>query len=545
MKAPVTTITLLSPAVLAFSAYLTTLAPSITLRHWGIDTGELAVSVHRLAIPHPSGYPVYLLLGKLFSLIPVGDIAYRLNLMSAFFAALTVGLVTWAIYLSLASTTMAPRARMGGALVGGAALSFSFTFWSQAVIAEVYALHSFFLALLVLLLLLWRSHWESRHSSRWAALLALALGLGLGNHLTLALAVPGLALFAILAGLNRVPRTRQEIMHAVPSRVVAWATLLFLMGLSPYLLLAYWAQQGTWPSLWDASTPGLLWEHISGGPFQGLLFSFPVTAALSRLSGAIGFALEEFSFVGFALAMAGIWSMGRHDRPLAAYWLTTVGVSLLFAINYPTFDSRVYLLPVFVLLAVALGWGTAEALESAGKLMPPSPSLSSSQPRAGFLLHWGPLVLLLFALPGYIFVTTRPAADLSGERDLYAFAQGALEVLPQDALLLTWGGQETFALWYRQYVEHERTDVMVVDVALWGWFSYQRSLQRHYQDLVPPVGTPEYVQTLLEQHLGKRPVYATATVASQRCELRIAPPTRQYEFRPVPVRVIDANGRCG
>lgn len=87
----------LAAPLLALLAYLTTLGPTITSRHWGIDTGEMALAAYGLTVPHPSGYPTYLLIGYLSSLAPIGSIAYRLNIMSAVFGALTVGLVAYGI----------------------------------------------------------------------------------------------------------------------------------------------------------------------------------------------------------------------------------------------------------------------------------------------------------------------------------------------------------------------------------------------------------------------------------------------------------------
>ena len=72
--------------LLTFLVYLRTLAPGV----YGFDSAELATGVFTQGIVHPPGYPLYLLIGKLFTFLPVRDVAYRLNLMSAFFAALTV-----------------------------------------------------------------------------------------------------------------------------------------------------------------------------------------------------------------------------------------------------------------------------------------------------------------------------------------------------------------------------------------------------------------------------------------------------------------------
>ena len=77
----------------AFIVYLVTMPSSITWRHDGADGGELATAAYRLGIPHPPGYPTYVLVGRLFTLLPWGDVAHRLSLMSALFAAFACGLV--------------------------------------------------------------------------------------------------------------------------------------------------------------------------------------------------------------------------------------------------------------------------------------------------------------------------------------------------------------------------------------------------------------------------------------------------------------------
>ncbi len=77
-----------------FAVYLRTLCPSVYVG----DSGELIAAAYTLGIPHPPGYPIYCLVGKLFSYIPVGSIAYRLNIMSAFFASATCAMLYLIIY---------------------------------------------------------------------------------------------------------------------------------------------------------------------------------------------------------------------------------------------------------------------------------------------------------------------------------------------------------------------------------------------------------------------------------------------------------------
>jgi hypothetical protein len=123
-----------------FAVYLCTLAPTITWSHGGADSGDLAAAVATLGIAHPPGYPTYVLLGHVWSWLPLGDdLAYRLNLLSATSAALAAGLAVLTItYLGRQQKlTKLPLAI--GVIMGGLFLAFAPLTWSQATITEVYA----------------------------------------------------------------------------------------------------------------------------------------------------------------------------------------------------------------------------------------------------------------------------------------------------------------------------------------------------------------------------------------------------------------------
>lgn len=142
---------------LAFGIYVSTLPTSITWLNSGTDSGELATAVDTLGVAHPPGYPTYILLGRLFAFLPFGEVAYRTNLMSAFFGAAAVVLLYFVV-LEFIHLTKAKgeEARSWTALVSAAlaasALAFSPLFWSQATITEVYALNAFFVAAITFLL---------------------------------------------------------------------------------------------------------------------------------------------------------------------------------------------------------------------------------------------------------------------------------------------------------------------------------------------------------------------------------------------------------
>ena len=128
--------------------YYLTLAPTVTL----VDSGELITAAALPGVAHPPGFPLYILIGHLFSLIPLKNTAWRLNLMSAVFAAGT-GTV---LFLTIKRFVARNRSFLPG-LGASLCFAFSLTFWGYAVVAEVYTLNIFLTVLLIFLLLSWRT----------------------------------------------------------------------------------------------------------------------------------------------------------------------------------------------------------------------------------------------------------------------------------------------------------------------------------------------------------------------------------------------------
>ena len=162
--------------------YTATLLPGIGSG----DTAEFQRVAPTLGVAHPTGYPLYTMLGWLWSRLLVGGTpAWRMNMFSASTAALAVG----ALFLAARALGQARMIAAAAALT----LAVSSTFWSQATIAEVYALAALIQALLILALLRWRQ-------ARWPLWMAgLLLGLGLAHHRTIILMIPGVLLFWALA----------------------------------------------------------------------------------------------------------------------------------------------------------------------------------------------------------------------------------------------------------------------------------------------------------------------------------------------------------
>src|SRR5438132_911796 len=169
-------------ALVAFALYYATLLPGVDFG----DTGSLQTTVGSMFVTPRDGYPLYFALGSAIVWLTHGEPAHALNLASAIEAAVACALIVLAgLELSASATAAAAAALL---------FAVSYTFWSQAIIAEVYALHIAFIALTLVLLLRWSREPTDR---RLVAFLA-AYALGFGNHLSMILLAPGYTLFLLM-----------------------------------------------------------------------------------------------------------------------------------------------------------------------------------------------------------------------------------------------------------------------------------------------------------------------------------------------------------
>lgn len=441
--------------------YLASLAPSLPLGH---DSGEFITAAAVLGIPHPPGYPLYPILGHLFSYLPLADIALRLNLMSALLVAGASGLLGYALARAWDKPLLAAASALSGA--------FAVTVWRQAVIAEKYALHLFLVAVLVV----WSAHWlkappEARQ--RLAPLGAALFGLALSYHYTTLLLVPG---FVLLLWFERPSKPSLKIPAA------------FLLGLLPTLYLPLRASQGpplNWgdPSnldrfLWvvlrrgyggadigNQAQGGLAWGK-AGYYFQSLgLEQFPWGLALLGLLGC-WFALRDREALGLALAGGWLFSgpflavLARQpegeayndilERLLACSYLLWAGLICLGLSRLPSKIAK-----ILAVLAVLLNLG----------------------------FHWS-------------------RCDQSQQYHLRDTATAVLDRLPQDAVLLGGSDVSAGALLYLTVVEKKRPDVTLVFPGLLSSQWYRATLP---EGLASATNFQELAQ--LSEQL-ERPLYA-------------------------------------
>ena len=323
--------------------YVQTLAPSVSTIF--DDSLELQLVCHQLGIAHPTGYPLYVILGKLLTLLPIGNVAYRVNLLSALSGALT------ATGIGLILAKISGRHLAG--LAAGIALAISPVFWSQATIAEVYTLNSLFIVLIVLSAILWQDSQAGKDSSsiqsrKWFWLLAFVFGLSLAHHRSIILLLPALLVFILLVD-SHIWRRKKTLLGA-----------LFFV-LLPQLVYLYIPLRGIHTSSLDGSyqntVAGFL-RHVTGTGYNVFLTNNPLDQS-RVLADYLTLFREQFGLVGLALAILGFVYMLTQFRKLWVFTLTAFATYTAFALSYQVADVEVFFIPSFLFVAVWLGFGLA------------------------------------------------------------------------------------------------------------------------------------------------------------------------------------------
>ena len=407
---------------IALLIYGLTLLPGPSVGDWA----EMQWIPARLAIPHPTGYPLYVLLGKAFSLIPVGSVAVRAELLSAVAAAMASGTaVLIAIRLGVRTTL---------AIAAGLALAVTGELWLEATFSEMNGLHLFLMAALIHRALVWRAERRDRD----LLLGALLTGLALSNHLLAATVAPIVIAFVLVDARARL-RERPLLL--------AKAAGLLLLGLTPYLFIPIRALFGP-PEIYARF---LTWDGFSGlvtGADLRSQMHFTsletLTKAWTDVPAVIGQLRDRSNLAFVAGAGVGLVVQLVRDRWLALMLVLIVWTNVYFFANYVG-DLDHYLLITWLAATIWL----AVALEAAFDWLERRVSAVRRRPE---------LAVLALALPIAIGAGNWAVSDQSGNHDGEAFADSVFAALPRDAVLLTYWDALT-TLGYEHCVDLRRPDV--------------------------------------------------------------------------------------
>jgi hypothetical protein len=422
--------------------YVQTLTPGVL----GGDIGELQFVPYILGMTHPTGTPFYCLLGKLWTMLPVGPtVAWRMNLLSAVSAGLAIVVIFQLIYRR--------TERPVPALVAALSLAFGTTFWEQATMADKYAFNALMVALVLALAL----RWGKTRSATTLNLLVLTYGLSLTHHRTMVLFAPALLGYVWW-------HERGALWHD-------WRRLLRLSGLflAPLLFYLYlpWAESRDLPpGIWHPRTAHDWYHYIMDTGQIGYLYIDP--ADLGERLLFYGRTLHrDFTWIGVLLGIGGLFWQFRRRWPDAVFLLTSFGLHAFLAANHHLPRQWTFFIPSFIIFALWLGEGVGILWKGLERFRPQGKEVSLTLSVA-FSLTILALPLAPFA---HRYPSFRAAHDGAGVLGVWRqeVKQGctgdrlgcAISQVERDAVIICDWEQAT-PLWYFQQVVGLRPDVQII-----------------------------------------------------------------------------------
>ena len=476
-------------ALFVFIIYLFTLAPSVVQ----IDSGELAAVQAIPGIAHPTGYPLFTMLGYLFSLIPLPFTKiFQLNILAAIYCSSAVGVFTYTIKYCLDNLSafkkkisnqketskkekkkgkyqiektdkeveLSENIKLITAIFGGLILAFSRTFWFQSTSVEVYSLHLLLITLIIFFLLkAYVKSFENDKFTNWL-LFAFVLAFGFTNHLTTLMILPGTAYLYF---------SRYKFNSASFKKLVLMILLFVVVLVAIYSYLPLRASQNP---LLNWGNP-LDWErilrHITGKQYQVWLFS-SFDSAGKQFSHFWSILPFEF-FVGLLLAVIGLFVSIFKSRKLAWFILITFVFTLLYSINYDIHDIDSYFLLAFVMLSFFAAFGALKILE-----------LKSLRKNLAVIILAVVIAIQLF----FNFINV----NQSGVRTFEDYTKAVLNTTPKNSIIFSYQWDYFIsASYYYQYVEDFRKDVTVIDKELMRRSWYYNQINNHDQKVLNGVRT--------------------------------------------------------
>ena len=439
-----------------FIIYLVTLYPSVP----GGDAGELITVAFSGGVVHPPGYPLFTMLAKLFSFLPVGSVAWRINLLSAIAGASAICL----LYDCILRWT----GQLWPALLGAGLFAFSPLIWTYSTSAEVFALNNLIVACLVWLSILFA---ETRQI-RFIYLMTLAAGLGISNHHTSIFFSFPLVCWAVAIDHNRILRIRPLLAMA----------LFFISGLMPYLYLpvaAHFCTSRTWG---DTATWSGFLTHVTRQEYGTFQLSNPVAnkalgiTFLPLTMRWVWDLLKETLFFGAPLGFWGAYISTRKNQPsqragFAIVLALSTATYLIFfnsLCNLPYQDD--FFLGVITRfwqqsLLVFCFWIGIGAADITRRVATQAASV---------------ICIALVALQAGIHFGGQYQGGNTAVRD---YGRAILQALPQKAILLVRGDLITNSVFYVQTCEGLRPDVRIVELEPMTYKWYLKKPPRWLSDV--------------------------------------------------------------
>ncbi len=522
--------------ILGLAFYVATMCRTV---HWW-DSGELAANARVLGIAHRPGFPLYILVGRVFGLIPFGEYFYRINFISAASAAASLAILgyIWIRQSIRWAKTEATWTILLAGMLALAAMAGTYSYWIQAVRTEVYAPNLILVALL--LACAWRARADLEAgkpgATRWFCGAGFLAGLGLCLHnATFASVLPAVAIYFVYI-------TRR---HSAGLKVWFAAGLLFVLGLSVYLYLPVRALQNpplNWGWVRGVISPG--WSAVAATDSYSYIAQISAVSLTRNLKEIAILFVDQLQWGLIVIALLGVVLWWRSAKRWALLCLGIIaGNVLVTAILVTDFsetnaDIHGYLLPAFAAITLLIAGGLLQILqllESVSRRFLPTPAARQILRAAAVFV----LTLLVIA-PGIIY---SPYCNLSGNRLAYDFGTESTANLQPGAIVFLAGTNWDFVLRGLQYVEEWRPDLTVINRDLMPSAWYRHWLFTQHPELLPyeiPADSNglrlgDWGRMLAEHN---RPVYWEFTEIDHRLIPYLVPAGHLYEMSAVAIDVL-------
>ena len=499
-----------------FLLYVVTLAPSTAM--W--DTSEYIAAAYTLGLPHPPGNPLFVLIGRVFSIIPLfgPNVATRINVLAAMCSAVSAGM--WFLVTERVLVGWFPQRwqRITGGALAAIIGATAFTVWNQSVVNEkVYTVSLVGIAIISWLMIRWSDEPDGRKADRILVLVAYVLGLGYANHMGGMLAAPAAAVAVVV----RRPRT-----------LLRWRVLLACVGALVFGITPFAIQpiRSAWNPPMNEGEPTACRDGLhfsctfSKGTYDAFMYNFnreqygkpPLSDRQAPFAGQVDMWWFYFKWQWFrdpqlraqvvqgvfgglflVLGLFGGWVHYQRDRRSFWYfgtYMLTVTLVLIIYLNFKygasqspelgdsipreVRDRDYFFLWGFSAWGVwaALGlmyiWENLAALFGTEEVRYGRESVFLPTRQSLLMTSW---ILVIGAIPFVMNIHTAPRRGQTYTRD---FAHDLLNSVEPYGVLVTVGDNDTFPLWYAQEVEGIRKDVVVANTSLLNTDWYTRQLIR-------------------------------------------------------------------
>ena len=488
--------------------YILTLAPDV----YFTDSGELASVATSLGIAHPTGYPLFTLIGYLWSnLLPWSPI-FNLNLMAAFATAasslfLFLSLDLLFTNFNLKTKVVRRVSELNNLLLAlfiSTGYSFALTTWQQATSVEVYSLQLLIISAFIFTII--SAYYSAKKSDIYLILSGFLLGLGFANHLTSFMLIPaGLIIFFNKTKTMNAQSRYKLLLYIVGATLLGVLLYLYLPIRSSQLPLFNWGEV-------HRSFDKFIY-HVTGAQYQVWMFS---DSAASKENLKLFFELipSQITWIGILFLIYGFYVVFRGNKTLFFTLVSTAILCVVYSMNYSIHDIDSYFVTAYVVLFIIVG-------------------LAAKQ-----LINYQVNLVYLFAfIPIFNLFVNYETNDLSDDQTVSEYYRLVMQSAEKDAIIVS--AQWDFwvsAFWYKNKIEGERKDIILIEKELLRRTWYVNSLERwypliqnqcsteieHYQEQLEKFESDlpydarliqsqfvNAINCMIDQNYGKRPIYLT------------------------------------